>query len=57
MDRFIRRENVKRFREMLSQAKTETERRRLQKLLDDEVQKQVEARDFDFGNPRDQKPE
>jgi hypothetical protein len=47
MDRFIRRENVTRFRELLEQARDETERQRLQKLLDEERQKQMEAGDLD----------
>ena len=49
MDRFIRRENVRHFREMLQVAETETERHRLQTLLDEEIRKQVEAGDFGPG--------
>jgi hypothetical protein len=45
MDRFIRRENVKHFRELLKTAKTEAERERIQKLLDEELQKQKDAGD------------
>ena len=46
MERFIRRENVKHYREMLGRAKTDAERERLKKLLADEEQKQIEAGDF-----------
>jgi hypothetical protein len=35
MERFIRRENIKRFRKLLLEAKDDAERRRLQKLLID----------------------
>jgi hypothetical protein len=46
MERFIRRENVKHFREMLGRAKTDAERERLKKLLAEEEQKQIDAGDF-----------
>lgn len=45
MDRFIRRENVRHYRELLKSAKTEAERDRIQKLLDEEIQKQKAAGD------------
>jgi hypothetical protein len=45
MDRFIRRENVKHFRELLKAAKDEAERRRLLKLLAEEQRKQKDAGD------------
>jgi hypothetical protein len=45
MDRFIRRENVKHFRELLKTAKDEAERQRLLKLLAEEKQKQKDAGD------------
>jgi hypothetical protein len=44
--RFIRRENVKRFRNILSQTSNEDERIRVQKLLAKEERKQIEAGDF-----------
>jgi len=47
MDRFIRRENVKRYQALLNRASTEAERQHLQTLLDEERQKQMEAGDFD----------
>ncbi|WP_157100160.1 hypothetical protein [Rhodoplanes sp. Z2-YC6860] len=47
MERFIRRENVAHYRDMLTRAKTDAERQQLQKLLDEELKKQVEAHDFD----------
>jgi len=46
MERFVRRENIKHYRQMLSEAKTDAERQRIQKLLDEEEQKQIEAGDF-----------
>jgi hypothetical protein len=45
MDRFIRRENVKHYRELLKTVKDETERQRLLKLLAEERQKQKDAGD------------
>ena len=45
MERFIRRENVKHFRDLLNAAKTEAERERIQKLLNEEIQKQKDAGD------------
>jgi hypothetical protein len=43
MKRFIRRENIKRFRKLLLEAKDDAERRRLQKLLIEEEQKESAA--------------
>jgi hypothetical protein len=45
MDRFIRRENIKHYRELLKTAKTEAERQKILKLLAEEQQKQREAGD------------
>ena len=45
MDRFIRRENVKHFRELLKSTKEENERQRILKLLAEEQQKQRDAGD------------
>ena len=45
MDRFIRRENVKHYRELLKAVKTEKERQRILKLLAEEQQKQKDAGD------------
>jgi hypothetical protein len=43
MERFIRRENIKRFRKLLLEAKDDAERRRIQKLLIEEEQKESSA--------------
>ena len=43
MERFVRRENIKRFRKLLLEAKDDAERRRLQKLLIEEEQKESAA--------------
>jgi hypothetical protein len=45
MDRFVRRENVKHYKELLKTAKDEAERQRILKLLAEEVQKQKDAGD------------
>ena len=45
MERLIRRENVKHFRELLKTAKEEAARQRIQKLLAQELQKQKDAGD------------
>jgi hypothetical protein len=45
LDRFIRRENVRHYRELLKTAKTEAERQRISKLLAEEQQKQKDAGD------------
>jgi hypothetical protein len=45
MDRFIRRENVKHYRELLKTVKTEAERQQILKLLAEEQQKQKDAGD------------
>ena len=45
MDRFIRRENVKHYRELLKTVKTQAERQRIESLLADELQKQKDVGD------------
>jgi hypothetical protein len=45
MDRFIRRENVKHYRELLKKVKDEAERQKILKLLAEEQQKQKDAGD------------
>ena len=45
MDRFVRRENVKHYKELLKTMKDEAERQRILKLLAEEVQKQKDAGD------------
>ena len=45
MDRFVRRENVKHYQEMLKVAKDDAERQRILKLLAEEQQKQKDAGD------------
>jgi len=45
IESFVRRENVKHLREMLERTTDEAQRRRLQKLLDEEFQKQKNATD------------
>jgi hypothetical protein len=43
--RFVRRENVKHYLDLLEQATDDKQIRQIQKLLGEEVQKQVEADD------------
>jgi hypothetical protein len=43
MERFIRRENIKRFRKLLLEAKDDAARRRIQQLLIEEEQKESTA--------------
>ena len=43
MERFIRRENIKRFRKLVLEAKDDAERRRIQQLLIEEEQKESTA--------------
>jgi hypothetical protein len=43
MDRFIRRENIRRYRKLLREAKDEPGRRLIQKLLTEEEQKELAA--------------
>jgi hypothetical protein len=43
MERFIRRENIKRFRKLLLEATDDAERRRIQQLLIEEEQKESAA--------------
>ena len=45
MERFVRRENVKHYRELLKTVKDEAERQRIQKLLAEELQKAKDAGD------------
>ena len=45
LDRFIRRENVKHYRLLLAQITDEAERRRIEKLLAEEIKKQRDAGD------------
>jgi hypothetical protein len=40
MERFVIRENIRHLREMLERTADESERRRLQQLLDEQLQKQ-----------------
>jgi hypothetical protein len=43
MERFIRRENIKHYRELLKTVRDETERQRIQKLMAEELQKAKDA--------------
>ncbi len=45
MDRFVRRENIRHFRDLLREAKSDAERQRIQALLDEELAKQKAAGD------------
>jgi len=45
MDRFVRRENVRHYRDLLGTVKDEADRQRLLKLLAEEQQKQKDAGD------------
>ena len=45
MERFVRRENVKHYRELLKMAKDEAERQKILKLLVEEQQKQKDEGD------------
>jgi hypothetical protein len=45
MDRFVRRQNVERYRHMLETVTDEVERQQILKLLDEEQQKQNDAGD------------
>ncbi len=45
MERFVRKENVKHYRDLLRNARSETERQRIQILLDEELKMQTEAGD------------
>jgi hypothetical protein len=45
MDRFVRRENVKHYVDLLKTVTDDAERRRIQNLLDEEQRKQIEAGD------------
>jgi hypothetical protein len=46
MDRFVRRENVKHYRDLLAHTKSDAERLRIQALLDEEVKKQQDGGDI-----------
>jgi hypothetical protein len=52
MERFIRRENIKRYRKLLLEAKDEAERRLIQKLLTEEEQKELAAEAPSPSTPR-----
>ena len=43
MDAFIRRENIRRYRKLLPEAKDEAERRLIKKLLTEEEQRELAA--------------
>ena len=45
MERFVRRENIKHYRELLKTVKDEADRQRIQKLLAEEQQKRKDAGD------------
>jgi hypothetical protein len=45
MDRFVRRENIRHYRDLLKRVTDEAERRRILRLLEEEHQKQIEAGD------------
>ena len=45
MERFVRHENVKHYRELLKTVKDEADRQRIQKLLAEEQQKRKDAGD------------
>jgi hypothetical protein len=45
MERFVRRENVKHYQELLKTVKDEAERQKILKLLAEEVQKQKDSGD------------
>lgn len=45
MERFVRRENIRRYRALLARVSDETERQRLLKLLAEEEQNQKDAGD------------
>jgi hypothetical protein len=45
MERFVRRENIRHYRDLLWTAKSDGERQRIQALLDEELRKQREAGD------------
>ena len=47
MEKFVRRQNIKHYRDLLETVTDEEERRRILKLLDEEQQKQQDAGDFE----------
>jgi hypothetical protein len=52
VERFVRSENVARFRRMLETEPNESERRILSDLIDQETERQRGAVDFGLGRPR-----
>jgi hypothetical protein len=52
MDRFVRRENVKHYRDLLAHTKSDAERLRIQALLDEEVKKQQDGGDMTCARAR-----
>ena len=52
MERFIRRENIKHYKEMLERTTDKVERQRIQKLLDEELIKQKPADDVESESNR-----
>jgi hypothetical protein len=55
MERFVRRENIKHYRDLLLRTQSAAERERIQALLDEELKKQAEAGD-DLDPRSDQEP-
>ncbi len=56
MERFVRRENMKYYCDLLRVAKPDAERQRNQLLLDEELQKQKQAGDEELADPLRDKP-
>lgn len=57
MERFIRRENIKRYRKLLREVTNESERQRILKLLADEERKEQKAGSIAPGpKPKEAKP-
>jgi hypothetical protein len=57
MERFIRRENIKRYRKLLREVEDESERERILKLLADEERKEQKAEPIAPGpKPKEAKP-
>jgi hypothetical protein len=52
VERFVRSENIARFRRMLENEPGESEHRILSDLIDQETKRQRDAVDFDLGRPR-----
>jgi hypothetical protein len=51
-ERFVRRENVKHYRDLLERSADEKHRSRIKKLLAEEEQKQIDAGDFFSGSDK-----